>query len=38
MQNIFSWILIALGPSIAALAWFTWSSDQPEDFGREISD
>ena len=30
METFFFWVLIALGPSVAALAWFAWYSEELE--------
>ncbi len=35
METIFVWILIGLGPSVAALAWFAWYSGALEGSGRD---
>jgi hypothetical protein len=35
MEGFFFWLLIALGPSIAAVAWFVWYSEAFESAGRD---
>ena len=33
METLFSWLLIALVPSLAAVAWFIWNSGNFENKG-----
>jgi hypothetical protein len=35
MGTILIWTFVALGPSLAALAWFMWHSDGLEGPGRD---
>ena len=35
MESVFFWLLIALGPSIAAVAWFAWYSEALQSSGRD---
>jgi len=35
VQNVFFWILVALGPSLAAVAWLAWYSGALENTGQD---